>query len=132
MTADATPHREPLAACPNCGTAFDRPAVPPRYCPHCGQEGVLHPPSVAEFLHEFVGHYVALEGALWQTLRLLVLRPGTLTTAYLSGKRRRYVLPLRLYLTASFLFFLAFKLLPDAALGTGGAGAEPGLAAVAS
>jgi len=110
--ADHSTHHEPLAACPNCETVFDHAAAPARYCPHCGQETVLHPPSVGEFLHEFVGHYVALEGALWQTLRLLVLRPGALTKAYLSGKRRRYVLPLRLYLTASFVFFLALKLVP--------------------
>ena len=55
-----------------------------------------------EFLHEFVGHYVALEGTLWRTLGLLLRHPGRLTREYLDGRRRRYVLPLRLYLTASF------------------------------
>jgi len=74
----------------------------------------LHPPSLGEFLHEFVGHYVALEGALWTSLRLLLLRPGGLTREYLAGRRRRYVLPLRLYLSASFLFFLVLKLVPSA------------------
>jgi hypothetical protein len=98
------------AACPNCGTPFESGAATPRFCPHCGQQTTLHPPSVTEFVHEFVGHYVALEGPLWSTLRLLVLRPGRLTREYLDGRRRRYVLPLRLYLSASFLFFLAFKL----------------------
>jgi hypothetical protein len=42
----------------------------------------------------------------------LLLRPGSLTTEYLAGRRRRYVLPLRLFLTASFIFFLTLKLLP--------------------
>jgi hypothetical protein len=114
--ADHSTHHEPLTACPNCGTVFDRAAAPPRYCPHCGQETVLHPPSVGEFLHEFVGHYVALEGKLWHTLRLLVLRPGRVTKEYLAGRRQRHVLPLRLYLSASFLFFLVAKfagLAPD-------------------
>ncbi len=108
--AEHAPHHDPLSACPNCDTVFDTAAAAPRYCPHCGQEAVLHPPSVAEFAHEFVGHYVAFEGSLWRTLRLLVFRPGRLTAAYLAGKRRHYVLPLRLYLSASFLFFLLFKL----------------------
>jgi hypothetical protein len=112
--ADPAPHHDPLASCPNCDTPFDVLAAAPRFCPHCGQETVLHPPSVAEFAHEFVGHYVALEGALWRTLRLLLLRPGQLTKEYLAGRRQRYVLPLRLYLSASFLFFLAAKFMPDA------------------
>ena len=81
-------------ACRNCGTQ-----APLKFCPECGQETALHPPTLGEFLHEFVGHYVALEGALWRTLRLLLTRPGRLTREYLEGRRRRYVLPLRLYLT---------------------------------
>jgi hypothetical protein len=92
-------------ACRNCGTQ-----APLKFCPECGQETTLHPPTLGEFLHEFVGHYVALEGALWRTLGLLLRRPGRLTREYLDGRRRRYVLPLRLYLTASFLFFLVLKL----------------------
>jgi hypothetical protein len=104
-------HAARLAACPNCDTAFQAGVEPPRFCPHCGQETTLHPPSVHEFVHEFIGHYVALEGPLWSSLRLLLLAPGRLTREYLGGRRRRYVLPLRLYLSASFLFFVAFKAL---------------------
>ena len=97
-------------ACRNCAAQ-----APLKFCPECGQETTLHPPTLGEFLHEFVGHYVALEGALWRTLRLLLALPGRLTREYLDGRRRRYVLPLRLYLTCSFLFFLVLKLLPAAA-----------------
>ena len=81
-----------------------------KFCPECGQETTLHSPTLGEFLHEFVGHYVALEGPLWRTLGLLLLKPGRLTREYLDGKRRQFVLPLRLYLSASFLFFLVLKL----------------------
>jgi hypothetical protein len=90
--------------CRNCGTY-----APLKFCPKCGQETALHPPSVGEFLHEFVGHYVAFEGKLWATLGRLIFRPGRLTLEYLAGRKVRYVLPLRLYLTASFLFFLLIK-----------------------
>ena len=92
-------------ACRNCGAQ-----APSKFCPDCGQETTLHPPTLGEFLHEFVGHYVALEGSLWRTLGMLLMKPGRLTREYLDGRRRRYVLPLRLYLTASFLFFLVLKL----------------------
>jgi hypothetical protein len=88
------------AHCRNCGTA-----TAGNYCSHCGQETRLHMPSFMEFAHEFVGHYVALEGKLWGTFARLLFRPGGLTNEYLAGRRRRYVEPLRLYLTLSILFF---------------------------
>jgi len=109
----AQTHQEVGGPCRNCGATFPVQDPSPRYCPQCGQETALHPPSLGEFLHEFIGHYVALEGALWKTLALLLFRPGQLTREYFAGRRRRYVLPLRVYLSASFLFFLCVKLLPS-------------------
>lgn len=95
--------------CLNCH--YTLPVARPRYCGHCGQETDLHPPSVREMLTEYLGHYVALDGPLWRTLWALVMIPGHLTLAYFHGRRRRYVLPLRVYLSASFLFFVGAHLL---------------------
>jgi len=95
--------------CRNCGTSLNLQPRP-RFCPQCGQETVLHPPTFWEFVHEFVGHYIALEGTLWRTLFSLLLKPGRLTSEYFAGRRRRYLLPLRLYLSASFVFFVLVKL----------------------
>jgi hypothetical protein len=92
------------SACPNCEAA-----VSGHFCHQCGQETVLHPPSTREFLHEFIGHYVALEGKLWKSLGLLLFRPGRLTLEYIKGRRVRYVQPLRLYLTFSLIFFAVMK-----------------------
>jgi hypothetical protein len=103
LKSEAIVH-ERASLCLNCGTP-----VSGNFCPACGQETTLHVPSAGEFLHEFVGHYVALEGKLWQTLKLLLFRPGRLTLEYLQGRRTRYVLPLRLYLTFSLVFFALFK-----------------------
>jgi len=90
--------------CQNCDAA-----VSGNYCHECGQETVLHPASTREFLHEFIGHYVALEGKLWKSLWLLLFRPGLLTLEYIKGRRVRYVQPLRLYLTFSLIFFAMMK-----------------------
>jgi hypothetical protein len=90
--------------CLNCDTA-----VSDHFCQHCGQATAAHVPSATEFLHEFVGHYVALEGKLWKTLQLLLFKPGRLTRDYIEGKRVRYVEPLRVYLTLSVLFFALFN-----------------------
>ena len=95
-------------ACPNCGAPF---AVPrPRFCPACGQESTVRPPKLGEFLQQFGGAYFATEGALWRTLKLLLMRPGELTVQYLAGRRKHYVLPLRLYLTISLVTLLLVRL----------------------
>lgn len=96
---------EEPSQCRNCGAAVNY-----HYCSVCGQETRLHVPSAGEFLHEFIGHYVAFEGKLWQTVWKLLTRPGQLTADYLAGRRARYVQPLRLYLTFSLIFFAAVRL----------------------
>jgi hypothetical protein len=98
----------PASDCANCNVP-----VSGKYCHECGQATALHPPSIGEFLHEFVGHYVALESKLWQTLKLLVLKPGKLTLEYLAGRRVRYIEPLRVYLTFSLIFFALFKFMGE-------------------
>ena len=106
MTSKLQQHAAP-AHCHDCGAAVDY-----NYCCVCGQETRLHVPSAREFIHEFVGHYVALEGRLWKTLLLLLVKPGFLTWEYIEGRRTRYVQPLRVYLTFSILFFAVLKLGP--------------------
>lgn len=91
--------------CLDCGAA-----VTNNYCSVCGQETKLHVASAREFIHEFVTHYVAIEGKLWKTLRHLILKPGQLTRDYIEGRRQRYVNPLRLFLTFSIIFFAVLKL----------------------
>ncbi len=98
-TARESPH------CRNCGDY-----APDKYCPNCGQETKEYLPTAREFVHEFVLHYLAAEGRLWRTLKVLVLHPGRLTVEYIRGRKRAYVLPLRLYLTVSLVFFLLLRL----------------------
>jgi predicted RNA-binding Zn-ribbon protein involved in translation (DUF1610 family) len=90
--------------CTNCGAPF----VPERrrFCPECGQETEIRPPTVMEFAQQFGGAYMSTEGALWRTLKLLLTRPGELTVRYLAGQRKHYVLPLRLYLSISLVLLL--------------------------
>lgn len=97
------------ANCLNCGAALAEPR--PRFCGACGQETNLRAPRLGEFLQQFGGAYFATEGALWRSLKLLLTQPGELTAQYLAGRRKHYVLPLRLYLSISLLVLLLVRLL---------------------
>lgn len=100
--------------CPNCEAPLADP--PPRFCPECGQETRVRAPTLGEFLQQFGGAYLSTEGALWRTLKLLLLKPGELTRQYLAGRRKHYVLPLRLYLTISVVVLLVLRLVTSAAI----------------
>ena len=77
------------SACLNCGESFGELGERRRRA------------DDGRILQQFGGAYFAAEGALWRSLKLLLLRPGELTAQYLAGRRKQYVLPLRLYLTLS-------------------------------
>ncbi|KPF51319.1 hypothetical protein IP87_09020 [beta proteobacterium AAP121] len=76
----------------------------------------MRAPTLGEFAQQFGGAYLSTEGALWRTLKLLLLQPGVLTRLYIDGRRKHYVLPLRLYLTISLLVLLALRLVAQASL----------------
>jgi len=107
MPSATAPAARLTMACTNCGAAF----VPERraFCPECGQETQIRPPRIGEFIQQFGGAYLSTEGALWRTLKLLLTQPGELTRQYLAGRRRHYVLPLRLYLTITVLALLLLR-----------------------
>ena len=96
------------ATCANCFSPLPDPR--PSYCGACGQETNIRPPKLGEFLQQFGGAYFSTEGALWRTLLLLLFKPGELTRSYLAGRRKHYVLPLRLYITISLVTLLLLRL----------------------
>lgn len=90
--------------CHNCHAP-----VSTTFCGTCGQKAAVHIASAHEFLHHFIGHYVALEGKLWRTLGWLIVKPGALTVEFIAGRRGRFIDPLRLLLTMSLLMFLVMR-----------------------
>jgi hypothetical protein len=108
-------------ACHNCHAP-----VAEKFCGQCGQPSHVHVASAHEFIHHFIGHFVAAEGKLWRTLGALLFRPGQLTREFIAGRRGRYIDPLRLLLTISLLAFLVMKLvLPVAPMPDAGAVGAP-------
>jgi hypothetical protein len=87
--------------CANCGARLTG-----EYCAQCGQHSADVRVSVGVLVRDFITEHVGLERKVPRTLWRLVRAPGGLTLDYLAGRRARYVLPLKLYLSASVVFFL--------------------------
>jgi hypothetical protein len=86
--------------CANCGTELTG-----RFCAVCGQREEARVPSIRAVTSEFTNEVFVVESKLWRSFHLLLLKPGQLTSIYLSGMRQKYVSPLRLYLLFSILTF---------------------------
>jgi Protein of unknown function (DUF3667) len=95
--------------CPNCLT--ERSST---FCPECGQKDQPLRQNTLFFLSSAFNEYLGIDGRLWLTLRLLFLKPGRLTSEHVRGRRARYLAPLRLYLSATVLFFFLLSVLDPA------------------
>ena len=97
---------EPPTVCLNCDAA-----LPGDYCPDCGQRAQTLRTPLHRFLGQMAVEFFGIDGRVWRTLGALLFRPGALTAAYLQGRRRRYLSPLRVYLVATVAFFVTLALL---------------------
>ena len=87
--------------CPGC-----RRVIETRYCPTCGETLIdARDLTLHAILRQAVEALSSVDGRLLRSFRSLVTQPGLLTTAYLEGRRRPYILPLQLFLVANVIFF---------------------------
>ena len=91
---------DPHGACRNCEAPLTGP-----YCAQCGQHAHESARNLAAVVHNAWHDLTHVDGRLWPTLYLLLLRPGRLTVDYFQEKRARYLPPVRLYLVLSLAFF---------------------------
>src|SRR5213595_4354470 len=92
----------PLPYCENCGAPMAGP-----FCAQCGQAAVDYRRSFRHIIADVLDSFLNWDSKFFATIALLIFKPWRLTNEFLSGKRVRYVNPLRLYLLASILFFFA-------------------------
>ena len=89
------------ALCKNCASELHG-----HCCSHCGQHDRPLDPTVHDLLHEQTHEFLHLDGKIFNSFRLLLFYPGRLSAEFLAGRRTIHIGPVRLYLTASLLFFL--------------------------
>ena len=90
--------------CLNCGAALIGD-----FCHSCGQKAHVHR-TLSGFFHDLLHGVLHFEGKIWNTLPMLVWRPGDLTRRYIEGERARFVSPIALFLFSVFLMFAAVSL----------------------
>ena len=97
--------------CLNCGTVLAG-----SHCHRCGQKSHVHR-SFAGIGHDLLHAVLHFDGKFWNTLPLLIWRPGDLTRRYIHGERASFISPLALFLFAVFLTYAVL-----ASVGAGDAG----------
>jgi len=89
----------------NCGARLNGP-----FCHVCGQkDGDVRRPIWA-MLAEILDEFFSADSRIIKSVILLILMPGGLTRSFMGGQRARFVMPMKLYLAISILFFLILSL----------------------
>ena len=79
-----------------------------KYCHVCGQENIEPKETVWLLVTHFFNDITHFDGKFFNTLGLLIRRPGFLPREYVLGRRASYLNPIRMYIFTSAVFFLIF------------------------
>jgi hypothetical protein len=91
-----------LTICKNCGFSFTG-----NYCSNCGEKVYHdHDKSLHHLLHEVVHFITHFDGAFFKTIKSVFIRPGLLSSEYVSGIRKKYFKPVSLYLLCVVIYLL--------------------------
>ncbi len=99
-THEATTEPTP---CPSCGAPLAG-----AYCHRCGER--RRDPAdltLRAFARASFSAIVDLDSRLWRTFRALVASPGRLTREWAEGRRRPWLAPIRVFLIANVIYFVA-------------------------
>lgn len=89
--------------CLNCGSEVFGP-----FCHHCGQENIEPKESTLNLINHFFQDFTHFDGKFFSTLKVLILKPGFLSSEYILGRRTKYLNPVRMYIFTSAIFFFIF------------------------
>ncbi len=88
--------------CMNCQTPLTGP-----FCSVCGQRDDDYRRPFVALSNEFMSDVFQWDSRILRSIPVFLLAPGTMTRAFMQGRRGIYVTPLRLYFVVSLIFFIA-------------------------
>jgi hypothetical protein len=100
--------KEPIRlnkTCQNCEQLVEE-----RFCPNCGQENIETRVSFHHIFKHFLEDLTHYDNKFWKSIFYLLLKPASLSIAYINGKRLHFLNPFRLYIFISFITFLTLSL----------------------
>lgn len=89
--------------CLNCGATVNG-----RYCHICGQENTVRHEGFWHMAKHFFYDITHFDTKFFETLKLLLFKPGFLSKEYVNGRRASYLHPVKMYVFTSAVFFLIF------------------------
>ena len=81
-----------------------------QYCANCGQNNEQHV-SFSDIKKDFLDDAFDYDARIFKTLKYLFTKPGFLTLQYWSGKRVKFLQPIRLYIFASVFYYFINSLI---------------------
>ncbi|MEO9870404.1 DUF3667 domain-containing protein [Ekhidna sp.] len=76
------------------------------YCKNCGQKAIDNVDrSMLTLMGDFFGNLFFLDNRFYISLKNLLFKPGVMTIEFLSGKRRKYLSPISLFLFVNLIYF---------------------------
>ncbi len=89
--------------CTNCGKEL---SAKENYCPNCGQENDNKRQTFGKVMLELFQSFLSIDSSLAHSIPALLFRPAFLTKEYLRGRRKRYLDPIRMFITIVVLYFI--------------------------
>ncbi len=89
--------------CRNCQTQL---TAEENYCPNCGQKNDIRRLSISEYISESMGNFFSFDSKIIRSMIPFFIRPGVLSRKYVDGEKAKYVVPFRMYMFFSLIFFL--------------------------
>lgn len=109
--------RKKGAECLNCGSLVEGA----NFCSECGQVNDTRRLSTWELIGESLSNFFAVDGRIFRTIANVFWRPGVVARDFATGKRVRYMNPVRFYFVASLLLITTIQLDRDAQIVKGNA-----------
>lgn len=94
--------------CQNCDHPLDDQMS---FCPKCGQKAMPEHLTIKYFVHELMNHFLSFDSKFFNTLWPLITKPAFLSLEFIAGRRIRFINPIQLFISISFLYFLVDSLM---------------------
>jgi hypothetical protein len=99
--------------CPNCKASLHG-----QFCFACGQDQKSIDRHFSSLVSEALEDIFQPNSRTFRTLLAVCFKPGFLTRDYFSGRRARYIQPVRLYFITSILFFFVISMMSGSVTST--------------